>query len=217
MRSYNPESKKDFSEKAKKPKPIKIKKDLQNSSRFKVPIPVRISSLSDDKLYSEYKYTTHSKTKTNRLATINDFRSKSFNPNSLVASKNYAPIGTNWMNDPTEKPKLSNEKVKIELTKEYFSNPHYYTESIISNLINKLDKDYSFSEDELQMLTDKSKNKERLELIEFTDNKLEKADENLVNTINTINILMDRLKEAERIKEGTYANNVYDYLLNLNS
>lgn len=101
-----------------KPREIKIEKDYQNSSRFKVPIPIRLNFKSDDKLYTESKYTLHTSSKTNKLATIDDFRSKAFSSSQLVASQNYAAVGSNWMTDPSAPPKLSNEKVKVELVKD---------------------------------------------------------------------------------------------------
>ena len=51
MKTNSAESGENNLQRTQNPKPIKIKKDLDNSSRYKVPIPIRISALSDDKIY----------------------------------------------------------------------------------------------------------------------------------------------------------------------
>ena len=57
-----------------KPREIQIEKEYENSALHKIPIPVRVSALSDDKSYTESKYTLHSSSKTNKLATLNGLR-----------------------------------------------------------------------------------------------------------------------------------------------
>jgi len=142
----------------------------QKSKMFEVPTPVRINVKSKEGVeYLIYGTTA----KINKLATVRDFRSRNFSER-LASSKNFADTAFNYYEDPLKKAKLSNERVKIELTKEYLQDPEYYTSAIIASLTERVAE----------------------------------ADAEFVNSIHTINEILDNLEEVEKFKKGTLAEKV---------
>jgi len=168
---------------------------------FNIGVPLRISNTIDDKLYVEYMMDSFSKT--NKLAVLGDARSINFNPEQLESSRNYAEVGNNYSANPDLPPKLSNEKVKAELTREYFQDPEFYTTKVVESIIGNLEAEYSFTEKELEILRDMAKGKERLQMIKFAEEKLQNGDRALVDGIKAINQLMENLETVKKIKEGT--------------
>lgn len=97
---------------------------VDNTSLFQLQTPLRLSMMENNRIYCEYMM--DSKTRTDKLATVDDNKSQNFDSTPLVGARNYAPVGSNAHANPDRIAKLSNERVKIELTKEFFSKPEHY-------------------------------------------------------------------------------------------
>jgi len=93
----------------------------KKDSLFGYSIPIRMANTIDDKLYVEYMMDSYAKV--NKLAFLGEARSKDFNPDYIVSPNSYAEVGNNYNANPDANPKLSNEKVKVELTREFYQNP----------------------------------------------------------------------------------------------
>ena len=165
---------------------------------FNISTPVRISTQGPDgrKFYNEYMVSPI--LRVSKLAQLGEYSEDSFSPAMLTAKRYYAGVGSNIYADPSRSAKLSNEQVKVNLAKSFFYNPEGYVTDIVKKIVNDISETYSLSEDEKKMLLEKSKNRERSELINFTNQKIAKGDEKLVNGIKTINYLMDILEKSEK-------------------
>jgi hypothetical protein len=182
------------------------KADLTPKGFFDLNAPIRISNEFDDKTYVEYMMDSH--TRTGKLAVINDARSKRFDPNNLVSQRNFADLGSNYSSNPDLIAKISNEKVKVELAKEYFQNPKVYTLEVVNAIIKNLENEYSFTEDELSALTDMAGDKDRLAMIASAQQKLNNGDRALIDGVRSINYLMDNYQKVEKFQQGTLSTKV---------
>lgn len=184
---------------------------INNSRMFEIQVPLELKASINDRAYVEYILSS-SNTKANKLAAVGDSGSNSYKNSELVGATNYAKVPHNHFADPTKKMRLSNEKVKFELTKEYFANPEHYSTSVAVTLVEQLKKNYSFSPEELEMLTDKSKEKDRLGMIAFAKEKMDKGDKQLIDTVESINVLMNTLKQVDKFKQNSFSKSAADAL-----
>jgi len=166
--------------------------------------PVRLSSELDEKMYVEYML--NSSSRVDKIAKIGDYRSSDFTAGELVAERAYAQVGNNFFSaSPDMVAKQSNEHVKMNLAKSYYSNPQEYTLKLIDSILSNLQKNYTLTEKEIATLREKGKNKERLDMFNFTDNKINNGDKKLMSAVKTINYLMDNLEEVEKFQNNTFA------------
>ena len=98
-----------------KPTKVDIKTSYKDSMRFEVYPPIRMKRGGAE--WMEYMI-DGSASRTNKLATIDNYSNDAFK--EISSSNNFADIATNKHEEPNLKPKLSNEKVKIELAREVF-------------------------------------------------------------------------------------------------
>jgi len=166
--------------------------------------PVRLSSELDEKMYVEYML--NSSSRVDKIAKIGDYRSVDFTADELVAQRVYAQVGNNFSSaSPDRMAKQSNEHVKMNLAKAYYNNPQEYTLRLIDTVLSNLQKNYTLTEKEIATLKEKGKNKERLEMLNFADNKINNGDKKLMSAVKTINYLMDNLEDVEKFQNNTFA------------
>ena len=186
-----------------KPTKVDIKTSYKDSMRFEVYPPIRMKRGGAE--WMEYMI-DGSASRTNKLATIDNYSNDAFK--EISSSNNFADIATNKHEEPNLKPKLSNEKVKIELAREFIQDPQFYTTALINNLVERLHKKYSLSDKQIDVLKDKSKQGERLKIIESLREYQNDADDEFISTIKTINILLENLQKAENFKEGSLSKTI---------
>ena len=113
------------------------------SKRFEAVAPIRLDTNSDN--YVEYLLGGKAR-KINKIGVVGEFGGRFFKKEDLVAKDNFADVGSNIYADANRATLESNERVKLELTKEYLIDPQGHTSIIVNKLIENMSKSYRLSE-----------------------------------------------------------------------
>lgn len=180
---------------------ITPEKSFEKSASFVVTSPYKIDVnadesvaeiASDDRLARE-----------DLLASVN--HAHRYDYDSLRGANAYASLENYQQNDFADAYRSTNEKVKSDLAMIFFSNPEQHAARAINSILEDLNASYILTEEEMDILKNKSKNEDRREYVAELRRKTEQVDIEFIQAVEAIDGIMQALEATERVKEGTFA------------